>query len=260
MYKRQHALTTGGSNQGFGQNALMSLTTGSFNTAIGFQPLANLVSGSSNIGIGDTPGAAYVGSESNNIIIGRNDGEAGESGTIRIGNESIQTSAYMAGVYGVTPTGGTNQTVTVNSATGQLGSTAGAPGSSPSIVGFNTTADPTNVTRFYPLFATGSTSLGGNAYTSMPFAGTLSNLYANVGTNSIGANFNIVVYKNGAPTALLVTIPASTTGVFSDTVDTVTFIAGDTIQFQTTVTGSFSTWAVSYTHLQLKHKKHYCKE
>jgi hypothetical protein len=138
-----HALTTGGSNQGFGQNALMSLTTGSFNTAIGFQPLANLVSGSSNIGIGDTPGAAYVGSESNNIIIGRNDGEAGESGTIRIGNESIQTSAYMAGVFGVTPTGGTNQFVTVNSATGQFGSTTGGGGSVSSFITSPTTGTAT---------------------------------------------------------------------------------------------------------------------
>ena len=55
---------------------------------------------------------------SNNIYVG-NLGALGESYVIRIGTQGTQTSSYVAGIYGVTPSG-TTQTVTINSS-GQLG-------------------------------------------------------------------------------------------------------------------------------------------
>jgi hypothetical protein len=57
---------------------------------------------------------------SNNVDIA-NKGVAADADKIRIGTQGTQTAAYLAGVYGVTPSG-TTKTVVINSS-GQLGST-----------------------------------------------------------------------------------------------------------------------------------------
>jgi hypothetical protein len=57
---------------------------------------------------------------SNNVDIA-NKGVAADADKIRIGTQGTQTAAYLAGVYGITPSG-TTQTVVINSS-GQLGST-----------------------------------------------------------------------------------------------------------------------------------------
>jgi len=58
---------------------------------------------------------------SSNIDIGHS-GSAGEAGTIRIGTPSFQTRAFVSGVYGITPGGGTTQPVVIDQY-GQLGTT-----------------------------------------------------------------------------------------------------------------------------------------
>jgi hypothetical protein len=144
------SLTTGRENTGVGPLALEFTTTGSENTAVGPTALYENTSGSYNVGVG--PSALRVGNGSYNTAVGAQAGQsttgtgntllgynAGvilttgnynidigyqvegattDSGVIRIGS-SNQTSAYLAGVYGVT-TASTGVEVFIDSA-GQLG-------------------------------------------------------------------------------------------------------------------------------------------
>jgi Chaperone of endosialidase len=146
--------TTGSNNTASGQAALALNTTGSFNTAIGDSSLSSNTTGSYNFGGGistlyrNTAGnlntangwfALYWNTGNNNIALGAsagmnltsgsynidigNPGVAGESSTIRIGNSDFnnggtQTSTFIAGISGVTISGGA--AVFINSS-GQLG-------------------------------------------------------------------------------------------------------------------------------------------
>jgi YVTN family beta-propeller protein len=106
--------------------------SGSENTAIGSLALANVgveppnshTAGTNNIAVGYNAGVNYLSTESSNIDIG-NDGVLGENSTIRIG--SSQNNTYIAGIYGVSLTGGYQ--VYVDS-TGHLG-TGGSGGGGP---------------------------------------------------------------------------------------------------------------------------------
>ena len=88
----------GGANTAVGYRALQNNTTGSFNTAIGDYALDSTTTGGNNTAIGDEAGSNITGS--NNIDIGNN-GVAGDSSTIRIGDPS-QTATYIAGIAGQT--------------------------------------------------------------------------------------------------------------------------------------------------------------
>ena len=92
--------TTGINNTAFGWGALEANTTGSNNIAIGLNAAAE-VSASTNAG--------------NSIHIG-NLGLSGDNATIKIGTQGTQTTAFIAGVYGVVATG---ESVVVTSS-GQL--------------------------------------------------------------------------------------------------------------------------------------------
>jgi hypothetical protein len=96
--------TTASSNTAVGYTALHGNSTGSNNTAIGNEALWQNTTGSNNIAIGSQAGLYVTGS--NNIHVG-NAGASGDSGAIRIGiscpsSPSCQTSAFIAGIYGVT--------------------------------------------------------------------------------------------------------------------------------------------------------------
>jgi len=91
--------TTGSNNTASGYFALINNTTGSSNTASGLGALGSNTTGSSNIGLGLFAGDNIT-TGNNNIDIG-NTG-ANESNTIRIGNTSVQTRAFMAGIFGKT--------------------------------------------------------------------------------------------------------------------------------------------------------------
>jgi hypothetical protein len=90
-------------NTAIGSFSLTSLTTGINNTAIGASTMTNVTTGNNNIVLGHLAGNAYTGAESNNILIG-NQGIAGESGAMRIGGTNNRV--FMAGVFGVTSSGG----------------------------------------------------------------------------------------------------------------------------------------------------------
>jgi hypothetical protein len=97
--------TTGGSNTAIGEFALLDNTTGRENTAIGASgALSHNTTGSGNIALGNAAGSDLTTGD-NNIDIG-NGGQAGESGTIRIGTLGAHTATYVAGIFGATVTDG----------------------------------------------------------------------------------------------------------------------------------------------------------
>ena len=123
---------TGFGNTGDGANALENNTTGIFNTATGAASLFVNETGDGNTAVGNsalssTTGANNIGlglsagtnltTGNNNIDIG-NEGVIGESDTIRIGVQGTQTATFIAGISGVTASGG--MAVFVNT-DGQLG-------------------------------------------------------------------------------------------------------------------------------------------
>jgi hypothetical protein len=107
--------TTGSSNTATGTYALFNNTTGGGNTAFGYDALFN-TTGVANIGLGHRAGYNLTTGNYNIDLL--NEGLAGESGVIRIGSVGLQTSAFVAGIYGATVSGGT--AVYINS-NGQLG-------------------------------------------------------------------------------------------------------------------------------------------
>jgi hypothetical protein len=96
--------TTGMNNTANGVGALSANTVGHNNAASGFQALDNNTSGSFNIALGNLAGHNLT-TGGNNIEIG-NQGSAGESQTIRIGEEGKQKATFIAGISGVTVAGG----------------------------------------------------------------------------------------------------------------------------------------------------------
>jgi Chaperone of endosialidase len=110
------ANTMGEDNTAHGFQALFSNVDGNLNTAVGWQALQNNTSGIDNIALGADAGLSLT-TGSHNIDIG-DSGVAGESGTIRIGNGTHHTQAFIAGISGVTVPGGVAVIIDVN---GHLG-------------------------------------------------------------------------------------------------------------------------------------------
>lgn len=104
----------GTGNTASGYSALLSNIVGNYNTASGYLAL-NRSKGSSNIGVGFKAGSNIV-AGSNNIEIG-SAGPTDESNTIRIGNNTIQKSTYIAGISATRVTG----SVVEVTSSGQLG-------------------------------------------------------------------------------------------------------------------------------------------
>lgn len=77
---------------------------------------------------------------------------------------------------------------------------------------------------------------------------TLKNLYVSVASNTRSASVVFMTRKNSADTALTVTVPATTTGTFTDLTNTATFTAGDTISIRRALGGGsgavFGNWGV----------------
>ena len=90
---------TGGINTAIGEGALFFNTTGRNNIALGFNAGFNLTTGNNNIEIGNV-------------------GMAGEANTIRIGDATIQTATFVAGINGVDMSSGNPVFINAN---GQLG-------------------------------------------------------------------------------------------------------------------------------------------
>ncbi len=105
--------TNGNGNTAVGGSAMYYNLTGSVNTAVGAEALQNSLGGSDNIAIGYQAGNMVIGSS--NIEIG-NVGAPADTNVIRIG--TAQNKTFLAGISGVTASGGA--AVFVNSS-GQLG-------------------------------------------------------------------------------------------------------------------------------------------
>ena len=132
--------TEGSQNTASGDSALYANTEGSFNTATGFNALAhnvggnsntanghaallNNTSGSDNVAVGRLAGS-NLDTGNNNIDIGYNVlGVAGESNTIRIGNNDI-TDTFIRGISGATASGGAAVYVNGNGKLGTMTSSA----------------------------------------------------------------------------------------------------------------------------------------
>lgn len=96
------SITSGGQNVVMGYDAGIYLTTGGLNTLIGSQTGADdvgnngITTGGNNVCIGAQAGANYASNESWNIMI-KNRGVLGESGVIRIGDDTNYTDTYLYG-------------------------------------------------------------------------------------------------------------------------------------------------------------------
>ena len=110
---------TGSWNVSAGNASMYNTTTGSNNTAIGNATLFNNTTGSNNVVLGGGAGNGLA-TTSNNIEIGNN-GAATDSGAIRIGTVGTQTSAFIAGIAGVTLPTANEPLVCIDPPTGQLG-------------------------------------------------------------------------------------------------------------------------------------------
>jgi hypothetical protein len=131
-----HALennTTGGQNAALGWGAMMGNTIGANNVAIGYETLKfnashdnvavgafamKFTTGSNNVALGHSAGIQAI-TGSFNVAIANN-GESGDSGTIRIGSANDQNRAFVAGIRGVTTGAGDALPVLIDS-NGQLG-------------------------------------------------------------------------------------------------------------------------------------------
>lgn len=95
--------TSGSDNIGMGESSLHTLNTGQQNVAIGLQSLELITTGSRNTAIGVGAGSGYASSESDNLVVGTNDGIVGDNHTIRIGTYGTgnfqQNKCYIAACY-----------------------------------------------------------------------------------------------------------------------------------------------------------------
>lgn len=225
----------GSNNLIMGGSSGALLTTGNTNVFIGNSAGFNsggpsgVTTGSNNILIGYTAANAYTGAESNNIIIGDTAAVVGDNNTCRIGFAGTPLSkTFIDGIAGIVVA---NQNlVTINTSTGQLGSTTV---SSSSMVGTAlSTISQVGVVSYLAPFDNNPQTTLGLGQLIMPTAGTLSNLYVNAKVNSNTSNTTVTLNVNGSTTTLVATVTASTTGAFSDTTHSVSVNAGDLITFQ----------------------------
>jgi hypothetical protein len=135
--------TTGSNNTAIGVGALNSNTTGESNTASGIAALNSNTTGGNNIALGNGAGLNLT-TGSNNIDIGNlnpssfiSSDVAGEANTIRIGNPTVQSATFIAGISGV-PIAGAPVVVNAN---GQLGVAASSARFKDQIKPMNSTSE-----------------------------------------------------------------------------------------------------------------------
>lgn len=207
-YEALQDATTTNNNTAVGTFSLNS-TTGSDNTAMGVSSLGTVLTGSGNIAIGFEAGINYVADESANILIG-NSGVAAEDFAIRIGTQGTQTTAYMAGITGVSVA--SPQTVVIDSVTGQLGVGSGGGSSILTIEGDSGGAlSPTAGNFIFTGGTTGLTFAGTVAPATETLTGVLNAANGGTGSNSASYILDGVFYWDGTK---FVTTPAGNAGEF----------------------------------------------
>ena len=117
------------------QCADISASIGDGCICIGYQCARNSTMGPNNIIIGNLGGTAYVAVEADNILI-NNIGTVGDANVIRIGTQgagaSQQNTCFVAGITGV-DVGSVADVVSIDTGTGQLGTTAITAGTNISV-------------------------------------------------------------------------------------------------------------------------------
>jgi hypothetical protein len=223
---------TGLANTAFGSLAGVNIT-GQLNVTVGAGAGVNITTGSENIALGTLAGS-NVTTGDNNIDIG-NDGVAGDSDTIRLGDLAVHTSVFLAGIGPMAPEF-PNQVVLVDPVTGQLGSSAttGSLGGLGAVLfdynSGNITIGVGGAVPFSqpPFIGSGTAISKNNATTFMINANGVYRVSYTLRTAVLSLLANVQVHVNGAgvgPTAALAVAGTSLS-------DQVTFMAntGDTLQ------------------------------
>lgn len=161
--------------------------SGDSNTSIGQNSLAQLTTGSDNTVLGRLAGADYTTSESSNILL-RHRGIVGDNNVMRLGTDGTGAGeidqTFIAGIAGRTVSN--TEFVTIDTTTGEMGSSVASPGGN--VVGPGTSTD-----RAIPSFnGTGGNALFDNPTTNIDSTGRI--------TNTAQPAFN--VYLNAASSAL----------------------------------------------------------
>jgi len=110
---------SGTENTALGAATMFANTSGSQNTAVGTGAMPTNASGNLNIAIGFEAAMNVPSNASNNIHIGSS-GQSTDNAAIRIGDNAVQTSFFVAGVNGV-PTGVNDAVPVLIDTHGQLG-------------------------------------------------------------------------------------------------------------------------------------------
>lgn len=113
--------------------------------------------------------------------------------------------------------------------------------------GVTTTANITSFNHMTGLPSDQTTSSESKSQDTVRVAGTLSNLYVNINTNSIGGTSTITFRKNGVDGNLNVSIGASATGEFEDLTHTDSIVSGDLICWKFIPGDTLNTMAIN-TH------------
>jgi BclA C-terminal domain len=208
--------STGADNAAFGDRALEHNTSGSFNIALGSQAGFNLTTGNFNIDIGNL-------------------GVAGDGNVIRIGDQAVHDTVFLAGIVPMVPEVPL-EAVIVDPATGQLGraSFASLPvgGLTAVLFDFNNGAITIGVGGAVPFnqapLLVGTAISKKDNTTFMVSEGGVYRISYTLRTALLSLLANVQVHVNGAgvgPTAALVVAGTSIS-------DQVTFMAnaGDTLQ------------------------------
>jgi hypothetical protein len=110
---------TGNENVVIGGISGNSLNASNNNVFLGSRAGTSITTGDSNILIGHSAGSALTGADNTNVLIA-NSGVVGDMDQIRLGSSGTHTSCNIAGVYNVSPAGGSDEMV-IQSSTGFLG-------------------------------------------------------------------------------------------------------------------------------------------
>lgn len=229
-------ISSGTNNNAFGLQCLTNLTTGTNNCGLGSAVLGNLGTGNSNTVLGHNAGISYTTNESGNILL-NNSGVVGDNNTMRLGSSSITSAFIQGGVVAVTASN--PKLVTINSATGQLGSAAFTSGTfTPTITGSVTPGVTTYASQlgtytvvgnlvFFECYVawTASTASGNLSITNFPITVGASETAAvpiSFNMPPAGASQTIYGVLNTGTTSMSLSSINTTTGVVTNVAATAT--------------------------------------
>jgi hypothetical protein len=103
----------------------------------------------------------------------------------------------------------------------------------------------TGVTRFFSPNGTAVFSVESQASIQVPFACTVRNLGVDVSTNAATASSTVDVRINSASSAVTLSVPAGSTGIFEDTTNSASVAANDTLSIRVVSgTGGAIVWTI----------------